>query len=437
MTMYLKLSLRNARRSGKDYSIYIVTLAILTGIMVLSNLVSAMGNRQAGFETSALPLLITIIVVVLLTYINRFILNQRAKEFATYLLMGMEKNKLSWMFFLEFFCLGIFCFIIGIFLGVFAGGTLSFLFSDLLGTEMITVSFILQAVKDTAIYFLVIEILSLIGTKRIIQRLTVRELMTAKKKNQTFSTRSGKGWLICAVTSFGLFLLLMTGIVFLPEEIGFSLVSIISIPLILLIISFYKAVFAMGSTWRKSRNAALFEKNRLYFAGQIFSNARENAMMNSVLSLCLIFSAMAFIFGGTMLSPEIKIMEQWGQIWMGFLQICICIIFMVIYFSVLSIRQLVDFEREKPGIQIFRYLGKTNQQIQGFIFVQICMKFALPMVLCLLLLIIAVPLINYKLDTLLYTSFLIVKIGMGFLFCFITLCIIYFFVIIQMSRKKV
>jgi hypothetical protein len=38
---------------------------------------------QAGFQTIALPLLIVVIMVVLVNYINIFIVKQRAKEFAS------------------------------------------------------------------------------------------------------------------------------------------------------------------------------------------------------------------------------------------------------------------------------------------------------------------------------------------------------------------
>ena len=56
--MYLKLSVRNALRSGRDYLIYTVTLTVLTAVMALSGMVSAVGGR-AGYETASLPLLLT------------------------------------------------------------------------------------------------------------------------------------------------------------------------------------------------------------------------------------------------------------------------------------------------------------------------------------------------------------------------------------------
>lgn len=88
--MYLKLSLRNAKRSIVDYLLYIVTMVILLSIMEVSNCIAIMGKIKAGFKTAALPILITIILVILVGYIDAFMLKQRAKEFANYILLGME-----------------------------------------------------------------------------------------------------------------------------------------------------------------------------------------------------------------------------------------------------------------------------------------------------------------------------------------------------------
>ena len=86
--MYLKLSLRSALRDRRDYQLYTLTLTVLTGVMTLAQMAAALGDR-AGLETASLPLLVGLILVVLLRYVSRFILRQRAQEFALYLLMGM------------------------------------------------------------------------------------------------------------------------------------------------------------------------------------------------------------------------------------------------------------------------------------------------------------------------------------------------------------
>ena len=115
--MYLKLALRNAKRSMPDYFLYISSMVMLTSIIFLSNCIADWGNMQAGFQTMALPLLIVVIMAALVNYINYFIIRQRAIEFATYMLLGMEKDKLSLVFLCELSVIGLVCFLLGVVLG--------------------------------------------------------------------------------------------------------------------------------------------------------------------------------------------------------------------------------------------------------------------------------------------------------------------------------
>lgn len=52
--MYLKLALRNAKRSILDYLLYITSMVMLTSIIFLSNCIADWGDMQAGFQTIAL-----------------------------------------------------------------------------------------------------------------------------------------------------------------------------------------------------------------------------------------------------------------------------------------------------------------------------------------------------------------------------------------------
>ena len=71
--IYLRLSIRNAKRSFRDYLLYVVTMTILLAIMEISNCIAIMGEL-ADLQTISLPLLITMIQVVLIGYIDNFIL---------------------------------------------------------------------------------------------------------------------------------------------------------------------------------------------------------------------------------------------------------------------------------------------------------------------------------------------------------------------------
>ena len=89
--LYLKLSIRNARRSFMDYLLYVAAMTVLFAVIEVSNCIAIIGEL-AGFQVISLPLLIVAIQIVLAGYIDLFLLKQRAKELASYLLLGMGKR---------------------------------------------------------------------------------------------------------------------------------------------------------------------------------------------------------------------------------------------------------------------------------------------------------------------------------------------------------
>lgn len=115
--MYIKLTLKNVKRSIKDYLLYMTTFIISISIITISNLLSLTAQIQNNLQSQSLPLLISLILVILLNYISNFMLKQRAKEFATYILLGIGQNKIALLFFCESLILGFICFVLGLFLG--------------------------------------------------------------------------------------------------------------------------------------------------------------------------------------------------------------------------------------------------------------------------------------------------------------------------------
>ena len=185
--MYFKLSIRNAKRSIVNYLLYITTMTILLSIMEVSNCIATAG-KQVGFQTISLPILITLLLVILVGYIDSFMLKQRAKEFANYLLLGMEKSKLSFMFLCEFLIIGIACFIAGVLIGfgIYAALCIAVLHKE---NEM-NLSLFGWSILQTFFYFCLVECLGAFRKKHVIDKLQIRELICEKDRNQNISNRN-------------------------------------------------------------------------------------------------------------------------------------------------------------------------------------------------------------------------------------------------------
>ena len=128
--MYAKLVFRNAKRSVKDYLVYIVTMTIcVTLFYAFLSISSSYYSPDIGSEYDFTLLsdgmkiaicMITLLLLFLIRFVNHYMLTRKQKEFAVQSIMGMEpKNYWQGFFFAETLIMGMFSILIGIFCGVF------------------------------------------------------------------------------------------------------------------------------------------------------------------------------------------------------------------------------------------------------------------------------------------------------------------------------
>ena len=434
--MYLKLALRNAKRSIFDYLMYIFTMVILTSIICISNCIANWGEMRAGFQTVSLPLLIVIIMTVLANYINTFIVRQRAKEFATYMLLGMEKEKLSLMFLFELSLIGMVCFLLGAVLGA---GIYFAYFCVLLQDEgsKLAVGIIAKSILQTFGYFLIVEVLSIISIKRKVYKMQIIRLMQEKRRGRPMRADGKTFWGFMFGISFGSYVLLLSGISFMPKEVMSAAISVIAIPMLLCVFSFYKWVYAFLTSVRLARMNYLYQGSLLYRIAELTTGTGISAGINTVFSSCLIFSTGSFVFGMLLMHKDISVFKQNGQQWMGFLQIGICIIFMTIYFSTLSLLQLIDSKRQRKNIRLLFYMGKKRSELKLLLCTQILVTLFFPMMMFVVVLWTAIPFVNHKVNSVLPLSMhnLMLKTACGFMLCFIVLYLCYFCVTCLISMR--
>lgn len=109
--MYVKLIFKNAKRSVKDYLIYIVTMTIcVTLFYSFLSISSRYYQPDIGSEYDFILLrdgmkiaicLITLCLLFLIRFVNNYMLRRRQKEFAVQSIMGMEQKTIARLFFAE------------------------------------------------------------------------------------------------------------------------------------------------------------------------------------------------------------------------------------------------------------------------------------------------------------------------------------------------
>ncbi len=429
--MYWKLSIRNARRSFKNYLLYVVTMTVLLAVMELSNCIAVAG-RFADFQTVSLPLLITVVQIILVGYIDTFMFTQRAKEFASYLLLGMPKKTLTNLFSIEILLIGIFCLLVGTTVGY------GFFCTCVSTPETFSYGFLYcKSMSHTFCCFCIIEIICGFRVKNRMGRLQIHELMQAKSSRQEMNpSKRSKRWGIIFLCSFVGLIGCVGGIVLLSEIYASCIISIIIIPLTISVIAFYQWIFRWLSAYRQRLSASVYRKNRLYLTAAATHHSKTEAIINAVFCMCFLFSAFSFMTGRFMLQPNLRFFEQSVQQWLGTAQIGICIVFTVIYFSMLALQQIMAFRQDAKHYQILHWIGKSSRQIQTLMVQQTAIRLTLPMIPALLILFICVPLLNQKLNGLLPPAMhnaLLRNTGV-FLVCTLLFYAAYFFVVFFMSK---
>lgn len=437
--MYARLAIRSAKRSWVDYLLYIAAMVILLAVTEVSGCIAVMG-KTAGFQAASLPVLIAVILIALVGYINAFMLKQRARELANYLLLGMEKNRLSLLFLAEFFLIGCFCFLAGTAAGfaLCRALVLPALDRGMDFPKMTPSALYARSLPHTFFYFCLVEAVCAFQLYGRIRRLQIRELMYEKKRNQTRNrTYTPKKWGLVFLASFGCLAAAVWGIAFLPEHSAGFLISVAAIPLFITVFAFYQWLFGFLYALRREKSASLYQTNRLYILAEITSDFQTQAVLNTVFCLCFLFSAMSFIVGRFMLRPELALFERSVQQWMGLVQVSLCVVFLVIYFSMLSLQQLIRIRQEAESLRILYYIGRSTRQLRHLSMQQTAVRLSLPLLVALPVFVSCVPLLNRKLNCLLPDTLhnILFRFTGEYLLCTFLFYTCYFLAVYLMSRR--
>ena len=170
--MLFKLSIRNMKKSFKDYAIYFLTLVLGVAIFYMFN---SIDSQQAMLEVSQstrdiiklminmlgyISVFVAVVLGLLIVYANNFLINRRKKEFGIYMTLGMGKRQISKIILMETIVVGIMSLIVGLIIGVFASQFMSILVAKMFEADMSKFQFVFSkdACIKTGIYFAVMYV---------------------------------------------------------------------------------------------------------------------------------------------------------------------------------------------------------------------------------------------------------------------------------------
>lgn len=216
--MYAKLVFRNAKRSVKDYLIYIVTVTVCVALFYAFLSISSKYYNPsigAGFDITMLAggmkiavCAVSLLLLFLINYVNRYMLQKRQKEFAVETTIGMEQKTIGLLFFAETLLLSFISLCAGIMIGMTASQFITAMLLQSFGKPYaFTWTLFPDTVLLTAGYFMLCHMLVGIRNTRILNKSKIIDLMTSDRQNEKPIQKSR--WMLIICIFYGIMLLWM------------------------------------------------------------------------------------------------------------------------------------------------------------------------------------------------------------------------------------
>lgn len=197
--MYVKLALRNVKRSAKDYLIYMLTLILSVGLFYgFLSITSPFYNSKLpiqmnlGYFSEKMKIIIPIIallLIFLISYVNRYMIKRRKKEFALQTIMGMEQRTVAYLFFIEMLIMGLVAVCLGVVLGILLSQIVSVIIMNSFG-EVFQPYFSVypDTIAWTLLFFTTLFLIIGIGNVRVIRRQKIIDMLHDNQKTESAST---------------------------------------------------------------------------------------------------------------------------------------------------------------------------------------------------------------------------------------------------------
>ena len=202
--MLFNISLKNIRKSLKDYTVYFFTLILGVAIFYVFNAIdsqSVMLDVRANVMDiiklmndilSGVSVFVSCILGFLIIYASRFLIKRRNKEFGIYLTLGMSKRKISVILFFETLLIGIVSLVAGLVIGTILSQFMSVIVANMFDADMTKFKFIfsMKACVKTLIYFAIMYVLVMIFNTFSISRCKLIDLLNAGKKTEKVTMKN-------------------------------------------------------------------------------------------------------------------------------------------------------------------------------------------------------------------------------------------------------
>ncbi|MBM7833367.1 FtsX-like permease family protein [Clostridium sardiniense] len=312
--MYAKLAISNAKKSIKDYLIYFITITLCVSLFYAFTSLSSSSYEFITEESYKFDMLkdilkystyiITALLVVLIGYVNKYMIRRRQREFATYILLGAEQKNVALMFFIETLIVGILAIILGIFIGTLFSQVVTALVLITAKQEIVfTLKLYMDTVTLTFIFF--VSMFCIIGLYniKVLKKVKLINMLNAEKKTEFQLKRCGKVYGSISIISTILYVIAgyctykLIKAIDNPELIKGSEQAFIIVSLVTFILGTYALFYSLGYIIIFIKNRWIgfrYENTNLFLIGSIVSKIKTAPILMATISLTFLGAAISF-----------------------------------------------------------------------------------------------------------------------------------------------
>lgn len=300
--MLNRLAFRNAKRSMRDYLVYLITMTAVAAMMFAFNSLIFSEDIQnmcseatvLGAMLGMITFFIVLIVAWLINYMAKFMLEKRSREFATYLLIGLKKKELSRLYMKENLLIGTAAFFLGMGAGTLLQQIIMTVFYSVFNEDYkLHIQMNGWCLFMTVCCYFACYLFALTRNKRIFKKMSIAELLQLEKKNEEVNPGHEKlrQWLFFLAAAY---ILLVYVMMVRGCSIGIAL---------LLMAGFIVAVYTMFSGLSAfvvcrvhKKGKRMYEKNRIFLYRQLASKVRTMRFTMGTLTLLLVCALLGDAF---------------------------------------------------------------------------------------------------------------------------------------------
>lgn len=314
--MYVNLFKSNIKKALRDYVIYFFTLVISSTLFfAFLSLTSQYNDILGGDGNYSLALFqntiryavlsISFIFIVLIRYINNYMLKQRSREFSVYMILGMEQRTVAKQFFSETFAFGMAAVLVGCVFGTLLSGIMTtFVMRTITPTAKFRLGFYPDTMLVTLLFFCVAFLIVGAWNSRRLYKIKLIDLLNEKQISEGQSTKKRHYVisLVIAIICFGIAGVVLYNFVNIngiyagniPDEISNRYQAIAIVAAIVGIFALYDAIVFVITAIRRRKKWKNHNINSVLL-GNLFQKVSSTAKILSISTLAITIALVAFV----------------------------------------------------------------------------------------------------------------------------------------------